>query len=113
MSNGYQYLRRRLPKMKNFKKNIIVLLLMAIIMTTFAVQPVSAESLSTETTAGGMIVDLFIFRPLSITATAVGCVVYVVALPFTVWSKDRLNAAGKNLVVVPGEYAFVRPLGDI
>ncbi len=93
--------------MRSSKKNIIVLLLLAIIMATFAVQPVSAEP-----TAAGMTADLVLIRPLSIATTAVGCVVYVLALPFTVWSKDRINAAGKNLVVAPGEYAFVRPLGE-
>ena len=97
--------------MRNFKKNIIVLLLLAIIMATFAVQPVSAQNCD-EPTGASMIADLFLVRPLSIAVTAAGCVVYVVALPFTVWGKDRLNAAGKNLVVVPGEYAFVRPIGE-
>jgi hypothetical protein len=59
-----------------------------------------------------MVVDLVVARPAGIAATAVGCVVYVAALPFTVWSRERLNNAGKHLVVVPGEYTFVRPLGD-
>ena len=98
--------------MKNPKKNIIVLLLLAIIMATFAVQPVSAQNRADESTAEGMAVDLVIIRPLSIAATAVGCAFYVLALPFTVWSKERINAAGKSFVVVPAEYAFVRPLGE-
>jgi len=98
--------------MRNSKKNIIVLLILAIIMATFAVQPVSAQNRVDEPTGASMTADLLLVRPLSIAATAVGCVVYVLALPFTVWSKDRINTAGKNFVVVPGEYAFVRPLGD-
>ncbi|NLC71417.1 MAG: hypothetical protein GX751_08685 [Desulfuromonadaceae bacterium] len=59
-----------------------------------------------------MVVDLAVARPVGIAATAVGCVFWVASLPFTVWSKERLNKAGKNLVVTPGKYAFVRPLGD-
>ena len=59
-----------------------------------------------------MIVDFAVARPLGIAATAVGCVFFVASLPFTIWTKERLNKAGHNLVVVPGHYAFVRPLGD-
>ena len=98
--------------MRSLKKNIIVLLILAIIMATFTVQPVSAQNSVDEPTGASMTADLFLVRPLSIVGTVVGCAVYVLALPFTVWSKDRLNAAGKNLVVIPGEYAFVRPIGE-
>ncbi len=56
--------------------------------------------------------DFAVTRPVGIAATAVGCVFWVASLPFTVWSKERFNKAGKNLVVTPGKYTFVRPLGD-
>jgi len=59
-----------------------------------------------------MAVDLVVARPAGIAATAVGCVFFAAALPFTVWSKKRISKAGRSLVVNPGKYAFVRPLGD-
>ncbi len=38
-----------------------------------------------------MVADLIVVRPLSLAATAVGCVFFVMSLPFTIWSGDRLN----------------------
>lgn len=58
-----------------------------------------------------MVADLVVVRPLSLAATAVGCVFFVLSLPFTVWSGDRLNQAGTFLVKDPGAYTFTRPLG--
>jgi hypothetical protein len=51
-------------------------------------------------------------RPFSIISTALGCGAFVAALPFTVWSKERMAKVGKALVVNPGKFAFVRPLGE-
>lgn len=58
-----------------------------------------------------MVVDLVVVRPVSLVATALGCVFFVVALPFTVWSAERLSEAGTLLVKDPGAYTFTRPLG--
>ncbi len=98
--------------MRRIKRNIIVLLTLAVIMAPLTVQPVSAQNRIHEPTGPGMTADLLVVRPLSMVGTAIGCVVYAIALPFTVWSKERLQVAGENLVIVPGEYTFVRPLGE-
>ncbi len=98
--------------MRSSKRNKIVLLLLVIIMATFAVQPVSAENYDNKLSGESMVADLLLVRPLSIVATVVGCVTYVLALPFTAWNKDMISAAGKNLVIDPGKYTFVRPLGE-
>lgn len=58
-----------------------------------------------------MAADLLMLKPLGLVSTAVGCVLFTVALPFTVWSKERISQAGKRFVVDPGAYTFVRPLG--
>lgn len=60
--------------------------------------------------AYAMIADLLIARPLLIAATAVGAVVFVVALPFAA-AGGGIGDAGKALVVDPGKAAFVRCLG--
>lgn len=57
-----------------------------------------------------MVADLVIARPLLIVATAIGAVVFVVALPFAA-TGGGIGAAGKALVVEPGKAAFVRCLG--
>jgi len=60
--------------------------------------------------AFAMVADLLIARPLLIAATAIGAVVFVVALPFAA-AGGGIGDAGKALVVDPGKAAFVRCLG--
>jgi hypothetical protein len=60
--------------------------------------------------AFAMVADLLIARPLLIAATAIGAVVFVVALPFAA-TGGGIGEAGKALVVDPGKAAFVRCLG--
>ncbi len=57
-----------------------------------------------------MIGDLVIARPLLIGATAIGVVAFVVSLPFTALG-GNVGEAAHELVVVPGQEAFVRCLG--
>lgn len=71
-----------------------------------------AAPASAQESAPSMVADLIVVRPLSLVATAVGCVFFVVCLPFAVWSGDRLNNAGALLVKEPGAYTFTRPLGQ-
>ncbi|MEB0039452.1 multidrug transporter [Pseudomonas sp. MH10] len=60
--------------------------------------------------AFAMIGDLLIARPLLIAATAVGAVLFVVALPFAA-AGGGIGDMGKALVVQPGQAAFARCLG--
>jgi hypothetical protein len=60
--------------------------------------------------AYAMIGDLVIARPLLIAATAIGAVLFVVALPFAALG-GNVKATGQALVVDPGRAAFVRCLG--
>lgn len=57
-----------------------------------------------------MILDLVVLRPLGLAATVIGTVALVVSLPFTLPTR-QLDVAVKTLVVKPGKYTFVRPLG--
>jgi len=60
--------------------------------------------------AYAMMGDLLVARPLLIGATAIGAVLFVVALPFTVFG-GNVKEAGQALVLDPGRSAFVRCLG--
>ncbi len=60
--------------------------------------------------AFAMIGDLFIARPLLICTTVIGAGVFVVTLPFSAMG-GGIGAAGRALVVEPGQAAFVRCLG--
>lgn len=61
--------------------------------------------------AAAMGADLLLIRPLSFVATVAGAGIFVLSLPFSLLG-DNVEDAGQQLVVRPGEYTFVRPLGD-
>lgn len=54
--------------------------------------------------------DAIIARPLGVVFTAVGAVLYVVTLPFSL-AGGNAKKAGQELVVGPAEATFVRCLG--
>jgi hypothetical protein len=56
--------------------------------------------------------DALLVRPACIVSAAVGSVLWVVALPFTLPSKS-VKSTAKVLIDKPIKAAFVRPLGDI
>ena len=56
--------------------------------------------------------DALIVRPACIVSTAVGSVLWVVALPFSVPSKS-VKSTAKVLINKPAKAAFARALGDI
>lgn len=62
-------------------------------------------------TAGGMIIDLIVLRPLGLAATVIGGAVYIVSLPFSL-AGGNAGQAGRKLVGEPAQFTFVRPLGD-
>jgi hypothetical protein len=62
-------------------------------------------------TAGTMLADTFMVRPLMIVGTAVGVVTWVVTLPFSALG-GNVGEAGETLVVEPAKYTFIRPLGQ-
>ena len=61
-------------------------------------------------TAGTMLADTVMVRPLTLVGTAVGAVTFVVTLPFSALG-GNIGEAGRILVVDPAKYTFVRPLG--
>lgn len=65
-----------------------------------------------EPTSGEMFVDAIAVRPLTLVASAVGLVGWVVTLPFTLFSGNA-GDAGQQWVLDPLAYTFARPLGQI
>lgn len=63
-----------------------------------------------ETTAGFMVLDLLLVRPLSLGATILGSAVFVVALPFTAPAGETGYSLEK-LIKDPAKYTFTRSLG--
>ena len=75
-------------------------------------QSVAGDHDRQEPTGSEMFLDAVVVRPMTLTASAVGLVAWVVTLPFTIPSGGAADA-GKSWVADPLEYTFVRPLGDI
>ena len=66
------------------------------------------ENVSAET----IIADGLLLRPGGLLATVVGTAVFVVTLPFSIPTKS-VDKAAQKLIVDPGRYTFVRPLGQV
>ena len=66
------------------------------------------EDVSAET----IIADGLLLRPGGLLATVVGTAVFVVTLPFSIPTKS-VDKAAQKLIVDPGRYTFVRPLGQV
>jgi hypothetical protein len=58
-----------------------------------------------------VIADVLIVRPVSLAATVVGTVVFIVALPISITS-GSVGTAARTVVVVPFKYTFTRPIGE-
>jgi hypothetical protein len=62
--------------------------------------------------AEAIIADGLLLRPGGLLATVVGTAVFVVTLPFSIPTKS-VDKAAQKLIVDPGRYTFVRPLGQV
>jgi hypothetical protein len=65
-----------------------------------------------EPTAGAMVADLLVARPLTLVATVVGAAGWVISLPFTLIGGNT-GEAGERMVAEPFRYTFARPLGHM
>jgi len=69
-----------------------------------------AQAVDEDPSALAMAGDALIARPLGLAITAVGTVIYIVTLPFSL-AGGNSKQAGETLVVTPAEATFVRCLG--
>ncbi len=90
----------------------VCMLLLAGVALAQEEEVIQDPNLSREPTAGEMLIDLSILRPLGLVGTALGVVTYVIALPFTLPTKSA-KKAGEKLVMNPVKYTFTRPLGQM
>ncbi len=88
-------------------KNKIMLLLCAL---TFTFGGVSTSRADVDRSLD-VVGDVALVRPGCILVTAVGSVIFVIALPFTVFSHS-VGSSADTLIVHPAEDAFTRPVGD-
>jgi len=86
---------------------IVTLVLIPMVSTTFAGNPVEMR----EKTAEGMAFDLVLLRPLGLLSTVAGSVVHVVGLLFS-GPGGNAGESAELLVKNPAKFTFARPLGD-
>jgi hypothetical protein len=86
---------------------IVSLVLIPVVSTVFAGNPVEVQ----EKTAEGMAIDLVLLRPLGLVATVAGSVVHVVGLIFSS-AGGNAGEAAELLVKEPAKFTFARPLGE-
>jgi hypothetical protein len=63
-----------------------------------------------EPDAAEMLADALIVRPMTLVASAVGAVGWVLSLPFTI-PGGNVGEVGRKAVAEPLEYTFLRPVG--
>ncbi|MFQ5486459.1 MAG: hypothetical protein ACE5DO_14155 [Desulfobacterales bacterium] len=85
---------------------------------TLVIVPFGASALAQDrwqdedVSAGKMIADVLVARPLGLIATALGIAVFVISLPFSA-AGGNTEAAYQKLILKPAKYTFQRPLGDM
>ncbi len=94
-------------------QSILKMLATAALMASMIAQPtIAAETARQKPSAIEMGADLIIARPVQLLATAVGTVVFVASLPFTLLG-NNVGQAGKTLVAGPAKATFARCLGCV
>lgn len=71
-----------------------------------------ASSIDESPSAGAMVADAVVARPVLLAFTVVGTALYLVTLPFS-WAGGNADEAAEQLVIGPAKSTFVRCLGCI
>jgi hypothetical protein len=100
-------------------KRVVLFLLVLFLMVGPALAAESQPSAETPVpqtkhtpSAGAMLFDGLVLRPVGIVAMAVGLVGTVIVLPFSIPS-GSVNEVGRKLIGEPFNFTFTRPLGDL
>lgn len=70
------------------------------------------EKAESPDSAGLILVDAFLLRPLGIAATVLGTATFIITLPFSLPTRS-VDVAAKVLVAKPARYTFARTLGEV
>ena len=99
--------------MKRLLKYMVVLTVSFLLFSHLAPVALAEDHYESMGEKGGyMAADLVVLRPMGIIATAVGSLVYVISLPFSL-SGGNQDEAFQKLVADPAKYTFERPLGEM
>ena len=90
--------------------NIVVATLL--ILAFNSVWLAAIQESSSRPSAGAVVSDVLVLRPLGFAGTILGSAAFVVSLPVT-WATHKVDRAEKLLVEEPYDYTFERPLGHM
>ncbi len=99
---------------KKARKIWSLVLLTTFFLTAFSPSVIaepSKDHAKNNATAGAIIGDLFLIRPVLFAGTLIGSCGFITTLPFTLIGRNTKYAA-KKLVVEPALYTFTYPLGS-
>ena len=85
-------------------------IILAVILMLFSFESTSF-ALENDPSAGAMVADTVLARPMGIATTIVGTVLFVVSSPFSALG-GNLKAAYTKLIKEPFVFSFKRPLGE-
>jgi len=99
------------------RKSLALVVIAILVITTTGFQAVAQDmvmdmDMGDKGTAEAMIGDLVLMRPLGITATVVGAVLFVASVPFSLTGMNT-GESFERLVAEPAGYTFARSLGDV
>jgi hypothetical protein len=86
--------------------------IMSFIIIAITIFAFSSVSLAATPSAGAVVSDVLVLRPLGFAGTILASAAFVVSLPVTL-ATHKVNRAEKILVQEPYEYTFERPLGQM
>ena len=99
---------------KRVKKILSLVLISTFLFTAFSTSVLaepSKDHARTNATAGAIVGDLILIRPVLLSLTVLGTCCFVVTVPFTLIGRN-IGHAAKKLVVEPVQYTFTYPLGS-
>lgn len=71
----------------------------------------NVDVIEDDPSAGAMLGDLVLIRPLALASTVLGTALFFVVLPFSALG-GNVKQSGKKLIVDPFKMTFVRPIGQ-
>ncbi len=93
------------------KQSIILLIICALLLAPFNAMAASSTDEDDQVTAGKMVADALLVRPLGIVALIAGTAVFIVSLPFSALGGNT-DEAYEHMMVKPAKFTFQRPLGE-
>ena len=97
---------------KIVKQSTAFFLIAALLFVPFSSSAIaSVDFEKKDPSAGAMVADFVLVRPVGIVALIAGSAFFIISLPFSALG-GNVKAAARNLVVKPAKFAFTRPLGD-